>query len=292
MISQNTRWVGLPARLALTTAMAVGLASVSLPASNTSAQTLAIPACAEIFELDIATAPCLRVVNAGAETAGPVDVYVGDVMIAEGIEYGQATEFAAIPGDSQQIRVVPAGVAMDDSTVDLTEDLQPGGAYQLTVSGLTSDDLSSWLSGVDVTPLPEDQARVRVVHASPDLGEVDVAVASDGVPFEGIELGNQSGYVPFEAGAFTFQVRQAGQDTLLLENPEPLSLEPGMNYDVYVMGQSEDGTLAMVVYAAEVGFGLAGDMTTADVATPVLAVGDTPIEITPGEQTPAADPEA
>ena len=253
---------------------------------------MAIPACAEVFDWEIATASCLRVVNAGAEAAGPVDVYVGDVVIAEGIEYGQATEFAAIPGDAQQMRVVPAGGAVEDATLDLTEDLQPGGAYQLTVSGLTSDDLSSWLSGVDVTPLPENQARVRVVHASPDLGEVDVAVASDGVPFEGIELGNQSGYVPFEAGDFTFQVRQAGQDTLLLENPEPLSLEPGMNYDIYVMGQSEDGTLAMVVYAAEVGFGLAGDMTTADVATPVLAVGDTPVEVTPGEQTPAADPEA
>lgn len=292
MESRNARWVGLPARFALTTAMAVGLASVSLPASTMSAQELAVPACAEVFELEIATASCLRVVNAGAQTAGPVDVYVGDVVIAEGIEYGQATEFAAIPGEAQQIRVVPAGGAVADATVDLGENLQPGGAYQLTVSGLTSDDLSSWISGVDVSPLPEGQARVRVVHASPDLGEVDVAVTSDSVPFEGINLGNQSGYVPFEAGDFIFQVRQAGQNTLLLENPDPVTLEPGTNYDIYVMGQSEAGTLAMVVYAAEVGFGLAGDMTTADVATPVLAVGDTPIEITPGEQTPAAEPEA
>lgn len=292
MNSPITRWSGLPSRFVLTTALALGLASVSLPASTTSAQELAIPACAEVFDLEIATASCLRVVNASTEAAGPVDVYVGDAAIAQGIEYGQATEFAAIPGDAQDIRVVPAGGAVEDATLDLNEDLQPGGAYQLTVSGLTNDDLSSWLSGVDVSPLPEDQARVRVVHASPDLGEVDVAVASDGVPFEGIELGNQSGYVPFEAGDFTFQVRQAGQDTLLLENPDPLTLEPGMNYDIYVMGQSENGTLAMVVFAAEVGFGIAGDMTTADVATPVLAVGDTPIEVTPGEQTPAAEPEA
>ena len=278
----------LPARTAVALALVLVVAGLSAPGTRAQNQEIAIPPCAEVFAIGDIAQSCLRVVNAGSPDVGPVDVYVGNAVVAEGLEYGQATEFTAIPSASQQIRAVPAGTPVEQATADLTEELQPGAAYQMTVTGLTNEELSSWLSGVDVTALPAGQARVRVVHASSDLEQIDVSTGQAQVPFEGVEFGNQSGYVPMEATDQTFQVRQSGQDTLLVETPQPVTLEEGMNYDIYVIGQSEAGTLEMVVFVAEVG--TAGDATPAAVSTPVAAVGGTPIVVTPGAETPAATP--
>jgi hypothetical protein len=284
-----SRWLLLPAQTVLAVTVALAVASVSSPTVSAQDQELAIPACGEVFGIGELTEACLRVVNASTQDVGPVDVYVGEAIVVEELEYGQATEFTAIPSDAQQLRVVPAGTAVGEATVDFTEELTPGGAYQLTVSGLAREELSSWISGVDVSPTATDQARARVVHASPDLGAVDVAVAQGDVPFQGIEVGTQSGYVPFEAGDFIFQVRQTEEDTLLLATPEPVQLEEGMIYDLYVIGQSEAGTLELVVYASEVG--VAGNATPAGELTPVVAVGGTPIPVTPGAETPAPTPD-
>ena len=86
-----------------------------------------------------------------------------------------------------------------------------------------------------IAPLPDNQARVRVVHASPDTGPIDVAVAGGPTPFAGIDLGSQSGYVIFGTGTVRFQLRLSGSDTLLLSTPD-IPIAPGMNYDLYVIG--------------------------------------------------------
>lgn len=284
------RWFLLPTQIAIMIAFALVAASFSVPAARAQDQEIAIPPCGEVFGIGDIAVSCLRVVNAGSPDAGPVDVYVGDAAVVEGLEYGMATEFAAIPSDSQQIRIVPAGTSVDEATLDSMEELQPGGAYQLTVSGLTVEELSSWLSGVDVSPTTAGHARVRVVHASPDLGAVDVSTGEGEVPFEAIELGSQSGYVEFPAEPTAFQLRMNGEDTLLLETPEPVQLEEGKLYDIYALGESEAGTLELVVFEAEVG--TAGEATPAAVASPVTAAASTPVVLDePGEQTPAATPE-
>lgn len=284
------RWLLLPTQIAVMIAFALVAASFSVPAASAQDQDLALPPCGEVLGLGDLTVSCLRVVNAGSPEAGPIDVYVGDAAVVEGLEYGMATEFAAIPSASQQIRIVPAGTPVDEATLDSTEDLQPGGAYQLTVSGLTVEELSSWISGVDVSPTTASHARVRVVHASPDLGAINVSTGEGDVPFENIESGSQSGYVEFPAEPRDFQLRISGEDTLLLETADPIQLEEGKNYDIYVLGESEAGTLEMVTYEAEVG--IAGEATPAAVATPVAAAASTPVALDePGDQTPAATPE-
>src|SRR5690606_1385676 len=125
------------------------------------------------------------------------------------------------------------------------------------------------------SPTTAEHARVRVVHASPDLGAINVSTGEGDVPFENIESGNQSGYVEFPAEPRDFQLRISGEDTLLLETADPIQLEEGKNYDIYVLGESEAGTLEMVTYEAEVG--IAGEATPAAVATPVAAAASTPV---------------
>jgi len=255
--------------------------------------------CGQVLGIGEASETCLRVVHASPD-AGPVDVYVGETPAVQGLEYGSSTEFIAAPSGQQQLRIVPAGGTPDQAVFDTTQELGSGQAFQVTAAGLAAEGLNVWLSGVDLSPLPENQARVRVVHASPDTEAVDVSVAGGQTPFDAIEYGSQSGYVAFDAGSYGFQLRLNEGDTLLRE-AQQVQLQPGLVYDIYAIGQSEDGTLQMVVLAANAGIqqGMVAQagapMATpqampAGEATPVIAVGATPVIATPGAATPAATP--
>jgi Domain of unknown function (DUF4397) len=257
-------------------------------------------ACGQTLGIGQATDSCLRVIHA-APDAGPVDVYVGETMIAQGLEFGAASTFAAAPNGQQQLRIVPAGESVDQAIVDVAQDLAAGSAAQIVVSGL-GEDLQGTIAGVDLRALPENQARVRVVHASPDLDAVDVAIAAGPTPFQGIAFRSQSGYVVFDAGTYSFQLRETGNNTLLLEALD-VPIEPGMVYDIVAIGQSENGTLQMMILNATAGVltgpsatpiaatpAAATAATPAAVATPVIAVGATPVVVTPGAETPAATP--
>ena len=255
-------------------------------------------ACSATLGIGQETDSCLRVINA-APDAGPVDVYIGEAPIAEGLEFGAASNFAAAPNGEQQLRVVPAGAPVDQAVIDMTQGLTAGSAAEIIVSGL-ADDLQATIAGVDLRALPQNQARVRVFHASPDLEAIDVATAGGPTPFQGIDFRGQSGYVVFDAGTSSFQLRESGNNTLLLEALD-VPIEPGMVYDIVAIGQSENGTLQMVILNANAGV-LAGPSATpiaatpegaatpAAQATPVVAVGSTPVVETPGAATPAATP--
>jgi hypothetical protein len=255
-------------------------------------------ACSATLGVGEPTDSCLRVIHA-APDAGPVDVYVGEAPIAEGLEFGAASTFAAAPNGEQQLRVVPAGAPVDQAVIDMTQGLTAGSAAQIVVSGL-ADDVQATIAGVDLRALPENQARVRVVHASPDLDAIDVAVAGGPTPFEGIGFRSQSGYVVFDAGTYGFQLRESGTETLLLEALD-VPIDAGMVYDIVAIGQSENGTLQMMILNASAGV-LAGPSATPIAATPagaatpaaeaapVVAVGSTPVVETPGAATPAATP--
>ena len=255
--------------------------------------------CSQTLGVGQPTDSCLRVIHAAPDT-GPVDVYIGQAPIAQGLEFGSASTFTAAPNGEQQLRIVPAGAPVDQAVIDMTQGLTAGSAAQIVVSGL-ADDLQATISGVDLRALPQNQARVRVVHTSPDLDAIDVAVAGGPTPFEGIGYRSQSGYVVFDAGTYGFQLRENGNNTLLLEALD-VPIEPGMVYDIVAIGQSENGTLQMMILTANAGV-LAGPSATpiaatpattaatpAAMATPVIAVGSTPVVETPGAATPAATP--
>ena len=257
--------------------------------------------CSEVFGVGQQSDTCLRIVHAVPD-AEAVDIYLGESPVAQGLAYGSATEFVAAPSGEQQIRIVPAGGTADQALFDTTQNLERGLAYQITATGRAAEGIQAPISGVDLSLLPQNQARVRVVHASPDTDQVNVSVVSPAgtqTTFEGIEFGNQSGYVAFDAGSYGFQLRLTADNTLLVETPG-VQLEPGMMYDIYAIGESDAGTLQLLVLAAQVGIQqgtVAGAtpvatpmVTPATEATPVIAAGSTPAVETPGAATPAATP--
>lgn len=221
--------------------------------------------CSSVVGQGTETDACFRVVHA-SPGAPAVDVYVADTMVIEGLAYGQAAEFVSIPnGDERNIVVVPTGTEVGDDAKSADQDMTAGQAYQMVITG-TVDDLNLLLTEVDLTPLPEDQARVRVVHAAVDGPNVTVNVADGPTLFEDVEFGASSDYEVVDAGTYDVIVQEAGDDTNVLLRAD-LDLQAGMVYDLIALNdESGEGItiLSLEVDASVRSGGVATPETTSE----------------------------
>ncbi|MDQ3467510.1 MAG: DUF4397 domain-containing protein, partial [Chloroflexota bacterium] len=121
---------------------------------------------------------------------------------------------------------------------------------------------------VNLTPLPEGQARGRVIHASPDADNIDIAVAEGEIIFEDVEYREVSNYAPLDAGDYTLEVRPAGEDTVALELDLPV--EAGITYDAIAIGRMDDQSLELLILESRAA------VREGEVATPGAEVMTTP----------------
>jgi len=246
--------------------------------------TVSIP-CATALGLEGGTEDaCVRIVHA-APGSPEVDVYLNDSPVIMGLTYGTSTDFVSVPGgDDRKIQVVAAGgTPGDGDLVDSDIDVDGRDAYEVVVSG-DPDDLKAESAELDLSPLPDGQSRVRVIHASPDAGGVDVAVADGQTLFEGVVYRDETDYATIDSGTYTIQLKK--DDAIALSGD--LTFEPGMVYDVVAIGRTDDNTLSLLVLSAS------ALVREGSVATPVsqgtAAVGtadpETVDATTTGEMTP------
>jgi hypothetical protein len=220
------------------------------------------PPCAEVIGLEgSGSDACLRIVHA-APDAPPVDVYINDAQIAQDLEYGTATEYAAVPsGAGRAVRVTATGAPAEEAVVDTSLDFEAGQAYEILVVG-GGDKLEAVITGTDLRPLPAGQARIRVVNASPDAGAFDIGIkGQEENLFEGINDKDSTHYVVIDAGDYTLEVRPGGQDMTVAAQSD-VTLDEGVTYDLIAIGRPEDRSLQLLALPVKVA------IQTGEVATP------------------------
>jgi hypothetical protein len=112
----------------------------------------------------------------GASSAPALDLLVGDVTVAAGVPYGDATEPITIPAGAQSLEVRDAVSSVVVGSVDAT--LAAGGEYTLTAGGNALNLVTP--ATVDTgAPLP-DKANIRIVVSAPPF--TDSASAPPPVP--------------------------------------------------------------------------------------------------------------
>ena len=142
--------------------------------------------------------------------APDVDVYVDGTAVLEGVPFGAVSEYLSVPAGPRTVRITPAGDA--ETTVFEGEvSVAADATYTVAAAGEVGDmadrQFEPLLLEDDNAAPGDDQARLRVVHASPDAPAVDVTVeGGDGALFDGVEYGG-SGYVTVPAGEYTVQIR-------------------------------------------------------------------------------------
>ncbi len=229
-------------------------------------------ACGETLGMDAPEdASCVRFVHAAIGTEA-VDIYVEDSLVAEGLEAGMVTDFLSVPSgddDDVSVKVVSAGGSVDDPLVDSTFEMSDGAAYDAVLGG-NPDDLKFVSEEIDLSPLAENQSRLRVIHLAPDTENVDVAVTDGEDLFTDVGFEDTTDDAVVDAGTYDVQVRQSGESTVFVR-VEALEVEAGMAYSLIAYGTAENGSFAVIVLSAPVAVqtGAIGEVSA--VGTPQMA---------------------
>ncbi|MDQ2682675.1 MAG: DUF4397 domain-containing protein, partial [Chloroflexota bacterium] len=185
----------------------------------------------------------VRIIHASPD-APAVDIWVNGAVAIEGLEFGKATDWVVLAAGSYDVAVAPAGGMATDAVIEATLDLEAGTNYNVAAVGLLAD-ISATVFTTDTADLADGQARVQVIHTSPDAPAVDIAVKSGDVLIPNLEFPNASGALDVAAGSYDLEVRPAGTMDVALDLPG-VKLEAGTVYDILAIGLLADGSLTVL----------------------------------------------
>ena len=172
-----------------------------------------------------------------APDAPNVDVYVNDepVPALQNVPYTTISEYLPLPAGTQQITVYAAGDT-SKPVIDTPVDLTAGYAYTVAAVGLVADgSLTAQVYQDDLRAPSAGNAKVRVVHASPDAGPVDVVPRGGSPLVSDLTFPDASPYAEVPAGTYTLDVNAAGTKDTVLTVPDA-ALASGGVYSAFAIG--------------------------------------------------------
>jgi hypothetical protein len=162
----------------------------------------------------------LRVVHASPD-APNVDVLVDGKIVLTNVAYEAASNYLTVSAGSRKIEVRATGSSQDviNATVSLTRN-----KYYTVLAVDKVASISPLVLTDDNTPPASGQIKLRLVHASPTAGPVDIYVEAPGagvtgsptltnVPFKGF-----SDYLAVPAGSYEVYVTPTGTTTVALDS--------------------------------------------------------------------------
>src|SRR5918995_1456999 len=170
-----------------------------------------------------------------APDAPNVDVYVNGDPVLTDVAYTTVSEYLPLPAGTQQVTVYATG----DTTspvIDTPVELAAGGAYTVAAVGLVADDsLTAQVYEDDLRSPDSGNAKLRVVHASPDAGPVDIIPRGGQALVEGLTFPEASPYAEVPARSYTLDVNAAGTNKTALTVPDA-KLASGGVYSAFAVG--------------------------------------------------------
>lgn len=162
----------------------------------------------------------LRVVHASAD-APNVDVLVdGDVVLTD-VPFEAFSAYLAVPAGARNIQVRATGTTT--TVINVTPTLVAGTDYTVLAVGPLASIEPLLLTDDNAAPAA-GSVKVRLVHASPAAGLVDIYVTAPGADISGVapSLANvpfkaASPYVPVLAGDYQVRITAAGTKTVALD---------------------------------------------------------------------------
>jgi len=199
---------------------------------------------------DAEAGAAIRVVH-GISDAPAVDVIANnEVVLVDGIQFPRTTDYVSVAAGDYLIDVVADSdnsvVAIDDA--ELT--LEVGMSYTAIANNVLSAPELDVL--VDMPRSVATEAKVRIVHASPSAGNVDIYVTADGeidavdpafadIAYETGDL-VETGYVSLAEGEYVVTVTPTGTKTVAIETGV-LTLENGEIYTAIALDGAMEGDL-------------------------------------------------
>lgn len=183
-------------------AAVLGMAVVAAACDRTETRTLnvttsspagssTVPSSAAARQRNDALVRVLQVVPSGST----LDVFAGDLLLFDGLGFKTVTPYRAVDGQRYAFALRPAGMAQAKALSSNTEDLKDGDFY--TAIAMPGDGHGPLLRVVnDHLDSPSaDKARLRIVHAGTDAGQIDVRAAGSSITlFDHVDYQTVSDY--------------------------------------------------------------------------------------------------
>ena len=206
--------------------------------------------CATILGIGTSNDTCINVIHASPD-APNVDVWVNGEPALTDVAFQEFSGWLALPAGEYHIVVTPTGESAESAVIDTTLTLESGTAYHVAAVGFVAD-LAPAVIEADLSATEEGNARVRVIHASPDAPAVDIALTDGDVLVSDLAFGSASDYLEVPAGSYDVEVRVAGTMDVALPLPGT-TLDGDMLYDVIAVGTLAEGTLTVIVVPSMTG---------------------------------------
>jgi hypothetical protein len=171
----------------------------------------------------------LRVLHASPD-APNVDVYIDSKQVLSNVPYPTVSSYLSLSPGTHQIKVNAAGTTT--TVINVSPTLEVGGAYTAIAANFVAN-IEALLATDDTTAPPSGYVGLRVIHASPDAGPVDI-IANGQLVLSNVPFGTISNYLTVPAGTYAIQVNVAGTTTTAIA--ANVKLTGGTNYSVVAIG--------------------------------------------------------
>ena len=182
---------------------------------------LALGGCGETTGPELLLDSTVRVLHAAPET--PRLEVVLDDELRTVLDYAEVSDHITMEGGSEPLRLVAEGET--EALIDLDSDFESGRQYTVLAAGRQDEILPVVLID-DPTPADTGETRLRVVHAAPTAGVVDVYVSEPGTALEtespdaaAVAFGEASDYMVMESRTYQVRVTSAGGGETLVDLP-------------------------------------------------------------------------
>lgn len=182
----------------------------------------------------------VRIVHA-VPGARAVDIFVDDTKVFADAAYKSVTPYKELSNDRHMFRVRPAG---QDSTQPMTESNQSfssGNHYTIVAlpSDATGKAVTLKIIDDNIVPPSSGKAKLRVIHAAADAGEVSVyAQGKDDALFDGVNYQSITSYAEIDPMTVTLEVRPEDQNQAILMMPNA-RFEADHLYSIIVVGKAK-----------------------------------------------------
>jgi hypothetical protein len=178
--------------------------------------------------------------------APAIDVIADGRAVVTNLAFPNATPYVPVAAGGTCVFVTPTG-AQDKVIQPISLDFQSASRQTIVALGLATGTpaLSLAVFSDETTPPAADMAKIRVIHASPDAGNVDIR-SGDNVLISNLEFGRASDFVEVAAGTLAIRVNKTGTtDTVL--GPIDLTVSGGQIINLIVRGRTADMTVGLTL---------------------------------------------
>jgi len=186
-----------------------------------------------------------RFVHASPD-APAIDVIADGRVIVSNLAFPNVTQYVAVPAGGTCVAIAPTGQTTPVIPAALLN-FQSASKQTAVILGQAAGNpaLSVAVFSDDTAPPAADKAKLRVIHASPDAGAVDV-LSGDTAIITNLAFGAASDFIEVNAGTLALKVNQTGTTTALLPQTD-LTLSGGQIVTIVLRGRKADNSIGVTL---------------------------------------------